>query len=215
MKYFWQHLVLLCSIAGSIHAKSSVYFAPDDDPRTELIALIDDAQESILVAVYTFTEQLLAKALIRAHERGVQVEVVLDTYSESKWGKVKMLQKAGIPVHIYAPKPRNSEKYVGIMHDKYAVFDNTKVWTGSYNWTFSANFRNQENALLIEDEPKISARFAQQFEVLKERCEAGCGHKNIPAHNQETLVSTLMYLWDWGKSKLHYYNPFLATAHTS
>jgi phosphatidylserine/phosphatidylglycerophosphate/cardiolipin synthase-like enzyme len=37
--------------------------------------------------------------------------------------------------------------------------------TGSYNWTFSANNRNDENLMVIED-PKVIARYQNQFEKL-------------------------------------------------
>ncbi len=198
MKYFWYYFLLLFGLASApLAAKSTVYFSPDDDPRTKLVELIDNAQESILVAVYTFTEHTLAKALARAQERGVQVEVVLDCFSRSKWGKIHTLEKAGITVHLYEPTLREGEKYLGIMHDKFAVFDNTKVWTGSYNWTFKASFTNQENAVLIENEPDVIMRFAQQFEVLKERCNACSGHRKIPAHYQETLATTWANAWHW------------------
>ena len=37
--------------------------------------------------------------------------------------------------------------------------------TGSYNWTFSANNRNDEN-LMVVDDPEIIARYQHQFEKL-------------------------------------------------
>ncbi len=188
--------VLVCNLG----AKSTVFFSPDDDPRTPLLALIDNAQESIIVAVYTFTETQLAKALVRAHERGVDVQVVVDEFSCSgQWGKTNVLKKGDVPVHVYNAKLHSKEKYAGIMHDKFAVFDNTTVWTGSYNWTYSANFRNQENAILIENEPDIVERFAAQFERLKERC-AACGEqRGIPLHEEEFVGTMFTKMWVWAR----------------
>ena len=190
--------LLLCTLlTGPLATKSTVFFSPDDDPRVHLLQLIDDAQQSIKVAVYTFTETQLANALVRAHKRGVAVDVVLDDYSNNQWGKIHVLEKGGIPVHIYNPKATSKEKYTGIMHDKFAIFDNATVWTGSYNWTYSANFRNQENALVIENETDVTMRFAQQFDILKERC-AACGtHKGIPAMPKESISSSLAIAWRW------------------
>jgi len=37
--------------------------------------------------------------------------------------------------------------------------------TGSYNWTFSANHRNDENLMVIDD-PEIITRYQNQFEKL-------------------------------------------------
>ena len=49
-----------------------------------------------------------------------------------------------------------------IMHNKFAIIDNRILLTGSYNWTFSANNRNDENLMIIDD-PEIIARYQNQF----------------------------------------------------
>ena len=51
------------------------------------------------------------------------------------------------------------------MHNKFAIIDNRILLTGSYNWTFSANHRNDENLMVIDD-PEIIARYQNQFEKL-------------------------------------------------
>jgi len=48
------------------------------------------------------------------------------------------------------------------MHNKFAIIDNRILLTGSYNWTFSANNRNDENLMVIDD-PEIIARYQNQF----------------------------------------------------
>ena len=48
------------------------------------------------------------------------------------------------------------------MHNKFAVIDNRILLTGSYNWTFSANNRNDENLMVIDD-PEIIEIFQNQF----------------------------------------------------
>jgi len=60
----------------------------------------------------------------------------------------------GIKVRI------SSNKY--IMHNKFAIIDNRLLLTGSYNWTFSANNRNDENLMVIDD-PEIIEIFQNQF----------------------------------------------------
>jgi phosphatidylserine/phosphatidylglycerophosphate/cardiolipin synthase-like enzyme len=54
----------------------------------------------------------------------------------------------------------SSNKY--IMHNKFAIIDNRILLTGSYNWTFSANHRNDENLMVIDD-PEIIDIFQNQF----------------------------------------------------
>ena len=48
------------------------------------------------------------------------------------------------------------------MHHKFAIIDNRILLTGSYNWTFSANNRNDENLMVIDD-PEIIEIFQNQF----------------------------------------------------
>ena len=51
------------------------------------------------------------------------------------------------------------------MHHKFAIIDNRLLLTGSYNWTSSANNRNNENLMVIDD-PEVIARYQNQFEKL-------------------------------------------------
>jgi len=48
------------------------------------------------------------------------------------------------------------------MHNKFAIIDNRILLTGSYNWTFSANNRNDENLMVIDD-PELIEIFQNQF----------------------------------------------------
>jgi phosphatidylserine/phosphatidylglycerophosphate/cardiolipin synthase-like enzyme len=48
------------------------------------------------------------------------------------------------------------------MHHKFAIIDNRLLLTGSYNWTLSANNRNDENLMAIDD-PEIIKIFQNQF----------------------------------------------------
>ena len=55
--------------------------------------------------------------------------------------------------------------HLGLMHDKFAIFDERQVVTGSYNWTRSAEHSNYEN-VLIEDDPEIVRKYHRQFSLL-------------------------------------------------
>ena len=59
------------------------------------------------------------------------------------------------------------------MHNKFMLFSQTVdgkalVWTGSYNFTMSANEKNQENVVIIENEA-LSEAYTKSFERLKKR----------------------------------------------
>ena len=63
---------------------------------------------------------------------------------------------------------------IGIMHNKFMIFkrsllNRSILWTGSYNFTRSANNKNQENIIITEDLDLIRA-YREQFEKIKLRC---------------------------------------------
>ena len=108
--------------------------------------------------MYIFTDREIALPLAKAQERGVKVRLYLDKDQiDYKYSQSRFLMQKGIKTRI------SSNNY--IMHNKFAISDNRILLTGSYNWTFSANHRNDENLMVIDD-PEIIARYQNQFEKL-------------------------------------------------
>jgi len=150
-------LVLILSITISIStlAKTEVYFSLYDNPQKEIIKNINQAKAFINIAMYIFTDREIALPLIKARERGVKVRLYLDKDQVGyKYSQSRFLVQKGIKTRI------SSNNY--IMHNKFAIIDNRLLLTGSYNWTFSANNRNDENLMVITD-PEIIEIFQNQF----------------------------------------------------
>jgi phosphatidylserine/phosphatidylglycerophosphate/cardiolipin synthase-like enzyme len=161
---------------------SLALFSPQDKPTNTLISFIQSAKKSIHAAVYCLTDKKIAQALIDAHARGVDVKLVLDPMSADRFGKAEMLAVGGVTVFIMdhngADKKAVGPDPVGpfskiheaergfnfdpIMHNKYALFDEKTLWTGSFNWTNSANTKNWENALVI-DTPSLVRSYQTNF----------------------------------------------------
>ncbi len=151
-------LILSITISISTLAKTEVYFSLSDNPQKEIIKNINQAEASIKIAMYIFTDREIALPLIKAHERGVKVRLYLDKDQvDYKYSQSRFLVQKGIKTRI------SSNNY--IMHHKFAIIDNRMLLTGSYNWTFSANHRNDENLMVIDD-PEIIALYQNQFEKL-------------------------------------------------
>jgi phosphatidylserine/phosphatidylglycerophosphate/cardiolipin synthase-like enzyme len=49
-----------------------------------------------------------------------------------------------------------------LMHNKFWIFDNQTVWTGSTNITINGNFRNNNNVLVL-DSPQVAAIYEREF----------------------------------------------------
>jgi len=67
------------------------------------------------------------------------------------------------------------------MHNKFAIFDNKKVITGSYNWTYSAEYNNLESVIISREENLIK-QFNIRFKQLLE--------KSVPPDKLTTKLST-------------------------
>ena len=164
MKFFVSLLIgLLGVVAAPVRAQSDnpdmtvevlgVYFTPPANAVTAIIKAIDASDREVLVQAYGFTHNGIAQALVRAHQRGVLVRVLLDKKSASSNRFVMgLLENAQIEV-------RQDGKHV-IAHNKVMVIDQEVVITGSFNFTNSAATRNAENFLILKSED-----LAQQYRL--------------------------------------------------
>ena len=154
-----------------LHAHSEAYFSPDDHPADRLISLINSTKRKIYGAVYMFTDALIAQALINAKKRGVDVKIIVDTATmDYEYGKGELLKENGIDVYVFTIQGKKAKFGTPLMHNKFALLDK-QLWTGSFNWTKSANQKNQENVILTTNK-KVYARYEKQFEILKGRATA-------------------------------------------
>lgn len=128
----------------------------------EIIALINEADDHIYFAIYTFTLSNVADALVEAKKRGVDVRGLVDagqaSTSYSKPIMAKLLA-AGIPVATEKHETGN-----GIMHIKALVTENAYVM-GSFNWTSSATNINDE-IVEIGTDPNLVAAYRNILERL-------------------------------------------------
>ncbi len=136
-----------------------VYFAPDDHPLARLLALIGAAERQVVFMTFNFTVHELGDTLVALHQRGVEIRGIFEaqqvTYSQGN--EYPRLSQAGLAVRLDG-NPYN-------MHHKVFVVDGRWVVTGSYNFTYSAERRNDET-LLIFDSPALAAAYLEEFERL-------------------------------------------------
>ena len=124
---------------------------------------IEKSRESIWVAAYAFTRTRIAAALVRAHQRGVRVEVKMDANQAEFAGAQKLidwLRREGIPVTLIHVAGEYSA-----MHNKFMVFDLRWVIAGSYNFTTVAQVSNWENLIWV-DSPDMAGQYKQAWEAI-------------------------------------------------
>lgn len=133
-----------------------VLFSPDDGAASQLVALVNGAQESVYFMAYSFTADDIALAMLGRARAGVTVSGVFETsqFASNQGTEYGNLRAAGLDVHL-DENPRN-------MHHKVIVIDERIVVMGSYNFSASAETRNDENVLVIHS-PEIAALYVNEF----------------------------------------------------
>jgi phosphatidylserine/phosphatidylglycerophosphate/cardiolipin synthase-like enzyme len=141
----------------SISGGTTVCFTPGRNCTELTVNAIGEAKTSILVQAYSFTSAPIAKALLDAHKRGVQVQVILDKSQRTeKYSSADFLANQGVSTTIDAAH--------AIAHNKIIIIDGETVLTGSFNFTKAAQEKNAENVLIIRDKA-LAAQYTQNWDA--------------------------------------------------
>ncbi len=162
-------VALTPSFSNATSPLVEVHFSPEGKVADHLIELIDQEASSIKAAVYCLMHSEIAKALSRARERGVRVELIVDPYSVKSRSPVGRMNAKGIMIHVWDPEEA-VRAHRSLMHDKFCVFGDHTVWTGSFNFTKQASISNRENVVVLRD-LAIAKLYLQEFQKIK---QAGC-----------------------------------------
>ena len=157
-------------VTGPVPAQGTVevLFSPWDDVEGRLLRLLAAARKSIRVQAYLLTSRPLAKALVEAQQRGVDVAVLADRDMVAKGdnSQVPVLAAAGIPVWLEVRYAAAHNKIILID----ALEDDSVLVSGSYNYTYSAQARNAENVLVLRGNRVVSRAYLDNWQ--RHRAEA-------------------------------------------
>jgi phosphatidylserine/phosphatidylglycerophosphate/cardiolipin synthase-like enzyme len=144
-----------------------VHFSPRGGCTETVVRELDRATESVFVQAYSFTSAPIAKALVEAHGRGVQVAVILDKSQRTeKYSEADFLLHSGIPTAI--------DTRHAIAHNKLMIVDRATVITGSFNFTKAAEESNAENLLVIRN-PALAEVYLQNWKAHAAHSEVYAG----------------------------------------
>jgi len=135
------------------------YFSPDDGAAQAVIDHLAQARTSIEFLAFSFTSDPIAAAMLDAVQRGVTVSGVMEEaqVNSNTGSEYENLRLGGADVRLDGNR-RN-------MHHKVMIIDDRIVVTGSYNFTASAENRNDENLLIIED-AALADQYRREFEKI-------------------------------------------------
>ena len=132
------------------------YFFPNPSNEQRVVNMFRTCKKTLDIAIFTFTRDSIAQAILEAHQRGVKIRCIGDDgNSKVKGSDVRLLASIGIPC-----KTDNNIRFH--MHNKMAIIDNSVVITGSFNWTNQAVNKNQDNILFIEDK-NIANQYTEYY----------------------------------------------------
>lgn len=133
----------------------AVYFTPGSACENRIITEIGAAHK-IDIAVYSITNPKITDAIISAHLRGAKIRIITDrTMSQHPSSHIRNLSAIGITIQT-----NHGHK---IEHNKFAVFDNRRIVTGSYNWTHNASAHNSENCIFLDI---MTTEYTKRFDYL-------------------------------------------------
>ncbi|MCD4783646.1 MAG: phosphatidylserine/phosphatidylglycerophosphate/cardiolipin synthase family protein [Candidatus Eremiobacteraeota bacterium] len=124
---------------------------------------IKNARKSIHTELFVLTRSDTVENLIDAHERGLDVRVVLDPLKINGKGinekAAEKLKEAGVPVKWYVPDKKTKSK----LHAKIGIFDDDQVILGSANWSYAGFNINREAGVEVLD-TEVNSTFDKAFE---------------------------------------------------
>ncbi|MCA1010281.1 phospholipase D-like domain-containing protein [Halobacillus halophilus] len=130
-------------------------------PLKEIIETIQNAEKTIDVAIFLFSNNNIAAELIQAAKRGVKVRVFTDREQLKSFGaqikNIKELTDNGVAVR--------TNTHDGTMHIKMLISDHMHALVGSYNFTYNAERKNDEILLRVDDE-RMGQQLCSVFEDL-------------------------------------------------
>lgn len=123
-----------------------------------LVQEINSAQNTIDFAIYGYTKvPEIEKALVNAKNRGVKIRFVYDTDGNGK----NIYPDTSYLAKIFTNN--NSDYLPPIMHDKFFIFDNKTVLTGSANLSDTDMSGFNSNAVIVVNSPEIAYVYSQEF----------------------------------------------------
>ena len=134
------------------------YFSPEDDPVDAILLVIEAASERIDFMAFSFTSRPIAEAMGARMKDGVAVRGVFEARNAgSTYSRDDYLRERGAEIHF--------DENPNTMHHKVIIVDAAHVITGSYNFSKSAERKNDENVLILHSET-LAAAYLRELERL-------------------------------------------------
>jgi len=149
-----------------------------------MIDAVDQSQATIRFAVMGFTYEPLVEAFVRAHDRGVKIEMVGDAGHLYNYGYQRFDQRQ---------IPYVTGNLAHIMHDKFMVIDDRFTWASTANWS-PTDLKHNSNNFVVIDDPAVAADFTAEHQQM---WNGLYGHNKVELDNGRfyEVGDTLVEVW--------------------
>ncbi|MBI2128771.1 hypothetical protein HYU07_00885 [Candidatus Woesearchaeota archaeon] len=141
---------IISIVAENNNFTPSVYFCKYDDCAKEFIRLIENSNKSIHCALYDFEYENITNAMTKKINEGVDVKVVVDS---ENFKKVKNL-------NFIRQDDRNQ-----LTHNKFCIFENKIIFSGSFNPTIKNNVKNDNNMIVYQSN-YLAENYEEEFNEI-------------------------------------------------
>src|ERR1700678_4223142 len=138
----------------------SLIVLPDDTSKPILEA-IEAARKSLRIKMFIFSDPGLLKAVIAAHQRGVEVRVMLNPKRRDGEGENEETRKALTAAGI---KVADSNPCFDLTHEKSMVVDDATAFVKSLNWD-PKNLTETRDYAVVTDEADEVAEAIEGFDA--------------------------------------------------
>lgn len=153
--------------------RHEAYFSPSGGITEAILQNMAKARREILLQGFTLHSRPIAEALVAAKNRGVHVEILLDSITEKdSTSDLNYLIESGMEPQI--------DGNHGVAHNKIVIIDNKTLITGSFNFTRQAEEENAENIIVVEGVPHLIHTYREAFLGHKTHSRASLRAGGIP-----------------------------------
>ncbi|MDO8740966.1 MAG: phospholipase D-like domain-containing protein [Candidatus Woesearchaeota archaeon] len=141
---------IISIVAENNNFTPSVYFCRYDDCAKEFIRLIENSNKTVHCALYDFEYENITDAMVEKLNSGIDVKVVVDN---ANFKKVKNLN--------FVRQDNQNQ----LMHNKFCVFDNKIIFSGSFNPTVKNNIKNDNN-MIVYNSNYLAKNYEDEFNEI-------------------------------------------------
>lgn len=139
------------------------FYSPIDDVHGALKAVLQGAVKSLVISMYGFDDEELAKIIKQKLQReNCHVQLTLDSSQAGGVHEKTLLAETNYPASSIAI---GRSEHGAIMHQKAIVVDNVILVTGSCNWSTGAETK-QDNDLHIIADPYVAAEARARIDAI-------------------------------------------------